>query len=139
MKRVLFVCVHNSARSQIAEVYLRSLSGERFEVESAGLEPGKINPLVVEVMREERIDLSKKDTKSVFDLYRAGKAYDFVIAVCSKEAEEKCPFFPGSAKRLHWPFADPAKAAGTHDEKLEKVREIRDRIKEKVKEFCELY
>lgn len=136
-QRVLFMCVHNSARSQMAEEYLRRLAGDRFEVESAGLEPGEINPLVAEVMREEGIDLAGKKTHSVFEFYKEGRRYDFVIAVCSKEAEQRCPIFPGISRmqRLHWPFEDPSRATGTREEKLPKVREIRDSIREKVREF----
>jgi len=138
-KKVLFVCVHNSARSQMAEEYMRKLGGENYEAESAGLEPGQLNPLVVEAMREEGVDLSGKQTQSGFDLYKAGNTYDFVITVCSKEAEEKCPFFPGVALRLNWPFADPAKLEGPHEEKLVEVRKIRDQIKERIEAFLKVF
>jgi arsenate reductase len=133
--RVLFICVHNSARSQMAEAYLKKFAPDRFEAESAGLEPGTLNPLVVEVMKEEGIDLSGKRTNSVFDFYKEGRLYGYVIAVCSREAEGRCPIFPGVNRRLHWPFDDPAGFTGTHDEKLEKTREVRDQIKAKVLEF----
>jgi arsenate reductase len=134
-QRVLFICVHNSARSQMAEAYLHALAPERFEAESAGLEPGVINPLVVQVMAEEGIDLSGKKTNGVFEFYRQGRRYDYVVAVCSKEAEERCPFFPGVTRRLRWPFEDPSRAQGTHEEKLRRVRRIRDQIKRKVVEL----
>lgn len=135
--RVLFICVHNSARSQMAEEYLRQLAGEQFEVESAGLEPGTINPLVVEALREEGIDIAGKPTRSVLDFHREGRRYDYVIAVCSKEAAERCPVFPGSGpvRRLHWPFDDPSQVTGSPAQKLARVREIRDQIKAKVLEF----
>ena len=136
--KVLFVCVHNSARSQMAEEYLRKLGGDQFEVESAGLEPGELNPLVVKVLQEEGIDISNKSTQSVFDLYKAGNNYKYVITVCSREAEEKCPIFPGVAERYNWPFPDPSALTGTDEEKLPKVREIRDLIKDKVNEFIEI-
>ncbi|SKA89499.1 protein tyrosine phosphatase [Paucidesulfovibrio gracilis DSM 16080] len=131
--RVLFICNHNSARSQMAEALLQRFGGEEFEVESAGLEPTQINPLVVEVMQEEGIDLSEKRTQSVFDLFRAGRLYDYVITVCDDEQEKKCPVFPGVANRWHWPFPDPAKVTGSHEEKLAQVRAIRESIKERVR------
>lgn len=137
MESVLFVCVHNSARSQMAEAYLRKHGGKRFFVESAGLEPGEINPLVVEVMKEEGIDLSDKQTNSVYDFFKENRSYDYVITVCSKDAAERCPIFPGGGKRLHWPFDDPSKAAGTREEKLSKVRRIRDDIRRKILSFLE--
>jgi len=131
-KRVLFVCVHNSARSQIAEAFLKKYGGENFEVESAGLEPGNLNPLVVEVMKEEGIDISQNKAKSVMDFYRAGKEYDYVITVCDESQSGKCPVFPGKGKRIHWGFDDPSLFKGTTDEKLAKTRIVRDQIKEKV-------
>ena len=128
--KVLFICQHNSGRSQIAEAYLRSLYGNYFTIESAGLEPAAaINPLVVKVMNEIGIDLSDKKPQSVFELYKGGKYYEHVITVCH-DTESKCPIFPGITKRWHWPFPDPASASGTESEKLEEVRKIRDMIKE---------
>jgi arsenate reductase len=130
--RVLFVCVHNSGRSQIAEAYLRKMGGDKFEVESAGLEPAEeVNPLVVEVMKEESIDISQNKPKSVFEAFKQGKLYDHVITVCAA-SEGKCPVFPGITKRWNWPFPNPAKVEGSSEEKLNKVREIRDMIKERL-------
>ncbi len=137
MERVLFICVHNSARSQMAEAFMRKYGGERFVAESAGLEPGTINPLVVEVMNEEGVDLSGKGTNSVYDYYRDGRSYDYVITVCSKDAAERCPIFPGGGKRLHWPFDDPSKVKGTYEEKLVEVRRIRNAIREQILWFLE--
>jgi arsenate reductase len=137
MQKVLFVCVHNSARSQMAEAYLRKYGENRFVAESAGLEPGTINPLVVEVMEEEGIDLSGKQTNSVYEFYKEGRSYDYVITVCSKDAAERCPIFPGEGKRLHWPFDDPSKAVGTKEQKLSKVRRVRDDIRRQVLSFLE--
>ena len=134
-KRVLFICRHNSARSQMAEEYLRSLGGEVFEAHSAGLEPTRVNPLVAEAMAEEGFNLSQNRTRSVFDLFRAGNLFEYVITVCSPEVEDKCPLFPGVTKRLNWPFPDPAAAEGSHEEQLEAVRKIRDDIKAKIGEF----
>jgi arsenate reductase len=138
-QRVLFICVHNSARSQMAEEYLRKFAGDRFEAESAGLEPGQINPLVTEVMREEGVELAGKQTHSVFQYYKEGRRYHYVIAVCSKEAEERCPVFPGIGriKRLHWPFEDPAAFQGTDEAKLAKFRQVRDQIESKIKEWLQ--
>jgi len=109
-KRVLFICVHNSARSQMAEAFLKQMAGDRFEVESAGLEPGKLNPLAVEVMGEIGIDISQNKTKSVFDFYKQGKRYDYVITVCDESHAGRCPVFLGTAvtNRMHWAFDDPS-------------------------------
>lgn len=127
---VLFICGHNSGRSQIAEAYLKHAAGSRFEVESAGMKPHeKINPLVVEVMKEEGMDLSNKVPQSVFDKFKAGRLYDHVVALCD-EAESQCPIFPGITKRWYWPFDDPAAVTGTPEEKLDQVRKIRDSIKD---------
>ena len=121
----------------MAEAYLRKYGGKRFAVESAGLEPGMINPSVAKLMKEEGIDLSDKNTNSVYDYYREGRSYDYVITVCSKVAAERCPIFPGGGQRLHWPFDDPSKAKGSHEEKLVEVRRIRDEIREKILAFLE--
>lgn len=130
--RVLFICQHNSGRSQIAEAYLKKYGGERFEVESAGFEPaGAVNPLVVAVMQEEGIDLSGKKPQSVFELFKQGKLYDHVITVCG-EGEAKCPVFPGITRRWHLPFPDPAAVAGSEDERLAQVRRIRDAIRDMI-------
>ncbi len=106
-QRVLFVCIHNSARSQMAEAFLKQLAGDKFDVESAGLEPGKLNPAVVEVMKEIGIDISRNTTKSVFDLLKQAKLYSYVITVCDESQSERCPIFPGVRQRLHWSFTDP--------------------------------
>ena len=126
---VLFICQHNSGRSQMAEAYLRKFAGDRFSVESAGLQPAdNVNPLVVEVMKEDGIDLADKKPQGVFELFKAGKIYSHVITVCH-DSESRCPVFPGITQRWHWPFPDPAKAQGTREEKLEQIRAIRDGIK----------
>ena len=137
MKRVLFICVHNSARSQMAEAYLKMLAGDRFQTESAGFEPTQINPLVVEAMLEEGVDLSEKKTQKVFDLFRAGRVFDYVITVCGETSDAKCPIFPGMTHRLHLPFEDPSKLTGTKEEQKAKVRIIRDNIKSVVHEFID--
>lgn len=137
MDKVLFICVHNSGRSQMAEAFLKKHADEgEFEVESAGFEPTQINPLVVDVMQDVGIDLSGKKTQSVFDLFKAGKMYSFVMTVCS-EGDDQCPVFPGMVHRLHLPFPDPAKVQGTKKEKLEKIRAIRDEIEKNILHFIE--
>jgi arsenate reductase (thioredoxin) len=134
-KTVLFICEHNASRSQMAEAFLLSLAGEKFEVESAGLEPGSLNPLVVEAMREIGIDISQNKTKSVFDFYKQGKRYVYVITVCDESQSRRCPIFPGITQRLHWSFEDPSKYEGSREEKLQKIRTLRDDIQARIIEW----
>ena len=135
-QKVLFVCIHNSGRSQIAEALLRHLGGEHFEAESAGFEPGTLNPIVVESLREIGIDISQAKTKSVFDLYKQGRMYQYVVTVCDESKAERCPIFPGLVRdRMHWSFQDPSSFEGSHDERLTKTRVVRDQIKSKIEEF----
>ena len=131
-RKVLFVCIHNSARSQMAEELLRKMAGSHFEVESAGIEPGALNPLVVEVLKEEGIDISAKKTQKVFDLYKEGRRYSYVITVCDEAGAERCPIFPGVTQRLHWGFTDPSRFEGTREEKLAKVRDVREQIRSRI-------
>lgn len=133
--RVLFVCIHNSARSQMAEAYLKQLGGAEYHVESAGLEPGQLNPLAVEAMRRDGIDISAARTQSVFDLFKASRRYDFVITVCDEAAAERCPIFPGVTTRLGWSFADPKSFVGSDEERLAQTIEVRDQIKEQVRSW----
>ena len=135
-KRVLFVCIHNSARSQMAEAWTNHLFGRSLEAESAGLEPGQLNPLVVRSMADAGIDISQKQTQSVSDVLNAGKAYAYVITVCDETAAERCPVFPGATTRLHWGFPDPAALTGTDDEKLDRIGEIRDAIRAKIESWA---
>ena len=132
---ILFVCIHNSARSQMAEAFLKKYGGDLFTAESAGIEPGIMNPNVVTVMQEIGIDLSGKATQGVFDLFRKGMRYDAVVTVCDKEAAERCPVFPGNVKRIQWSFKDPSAFTGTKDEILQQTREVRDEIEVEVKDF----
>ncbi|MEJ5247752.1 arsenate reductase ArsC [Caldilinea sp.] len=134
--KVLFVCVHNSARSQMAEAFLNALYGDRFEAMSAGLEPGVLNPYVVRAMQEVGIDISNAKTKSVFELYKAGYIYSYVITVCDPEAAERCPIFPGVTKRLHWSFPDPSQAKGSDEEKMAMVRSVRDAIRQQIEAWA---
>lgn len=136
-KRVLFVCIHNSARSQMAEAFLNRLGGELFEAQSAGFEPGKMNPLVIEAMMELGYDLSGNETNSVFEFFKEGKRFNYVITVCDEGAAERCPLFPGITQRINWSFEDPSSFGGTHEEKLAKTRVVRDAVKAQVEEFLE--
>jgi len=139
MIKILFICEHNSARSQMAEAYLNHFGGDRLYGESAGLEAGALNSYVVDAMAEEGINISHKRTKSVFDLYKSQKQFDAVITVCSPAVSEKCPIFPGRVKRWNWPFADPSKLVGSREEILVQMREIRDQIKTKILSFIKEY
>ena len=136
-RKVLFICVHNSARSQMAAALMNKLCGDNFEAQSAGLEPGVINPLVVEVLQEIGIDISKNTTQRVFNIWKSGKMFQFVITVCSEAEAEGCPIFGGVTTRLHWPFDDPSKFTGTHEEQLERTRMVRDQIHAKIDSFCQ--
>jgi arsenate reductase (thioredoxin) len=135
-RKVLFVCIHNSARSQMAEAWLNYLCGDYFEAQSAGLEPGTLNPIVVRAMAEVGIDISEKETQSTFAKFKSGQLFSYVITVCDETSAEKCPIFPGPAQRLHWSFPDPAALEGTEEEKLKKVRQIRDEIRWKIEQWC---
>jgi arsenate reductase (thioredoxin) len=137
--RVLFLCVHNSARSQIAEAYLNELGKGLFEAESAGFEPGSLNPLAVEVMKEDGIDISGNKIDSVYTFFSEKRFYGYIITVCDESKAQKCPIFPGVPVRYHWDIEDPALFEGAYDEKLLKTRMVRDSIKEKIKDFmCEV-
>ena len=131
--RVLFLCVHNSARSQMAEGLLRSIARDRFEVFSAGSEPTSVNPFAVEALRDQGIDISSQLSKHVSAF--AKECFDYVITLC---AEEECPFFPGGGERLHWDLPDPAAVQGTAEDKANAFRataaELRTRIEELVNE-----
>lgn len=134
-QKVLFICIHNSARSQMAEELLRKMAGDRFDAASAGLEPGALNPLVVKALAEEGIDISGKKTVSAFDLLKQGKFFTYVVTVCDETSAESCPIFPGTRERIHWGFPDPSAFTGSDEEKLEKIREIRDAIKKRISDW----
>ena len=142
--KVLFVCIHNSARSQMAEAFLKKYGGDAFEAESAGLEPGTLNPNVVAVMQEVGIDLTGKPTQAVFDLFQQGRLYNAVVTVCDKEAAERCPAFQaaptglsGIVKRIAWSFRDPSAFTGTKEAILQHTREVRDEIEQQIKTFVQ--
>jgi len=131
--RVLFVCTHNSARSQMAEGFLRHIGGSAFEAVSAGTEPGTLHPLAVEAMAEVGVDISGQRAKSVDDFVQ--QQFEYVVTVCD-DANESCPIFPNALHRLHWSFPDPSAATGSHEERLAVFREVRDGIKERMEQFA---
>ncbi|MFN2475681.1 MAG: arsenate reductase ArsC [Chthoniobacterales bacterium] len=136
-RKVLFVCVHNSARSRMAEGFLNTLCGDLFEAQSAGLEAGRaVNPLAAEAMQEVGIDITQKAGQLVADVEREGPEFDYVITVCHGSDAAACPVFRGPATRLHWPFEDPAAFTGSHAEKLEQTRAVRAAIKAKIESWC---
>lgn len=135
-EKILFVCIHNSARSVMAEAFINELCGNTFEAQSAGIEPGKLNPIVREVMGEIGVDVSGHQPRAVADVIESGQQFSYLITVCDETSAERCPIFPGSGQRLHWGFPDPSALQGTQEEKLAETRKIRDKIKEQVKTFC---
>ena len=133
-QRVLFLCTGNSARSQMAEAFLRKYGSERYEAHSAGLEPKELNPLTVQVMKEAGIDISAQKSKGV-NTYLGKMLFQYLITVCD-DAEKNCPTtWPGISHKLHWSFEDPAKFEGTEEKKLAKFREVRDLIEKKIKSW----
>ncbi len=110
--KVLFLCIHNSARSQMAEAYLKHYGGDNFIVESAGLEAGKLNPFAIAAMKADNIDISQNKTKDVFDFFKEGRKYNFVVTVCDEASAAKCPIFPGINKKINWSFEDPSSFSG---------------------------
>lgn len=130
-QRVLFICTHNSARSQMAEGLLRHLAGDRFEVCSAGTEATQVRPLAIQAMAERGIDISHQESKTLTRYLH--EPFDMVITVCD-QANETCPVFFGAKKRLHWSFPDPSKATGTEEEQLAVYRRVRDEIQSRIEQ-----
>ena len=128
-QRVMFICIHNSGRSQMGEAFLRQIAGDKFEVHSAGIEAGKLNPLVVKAMEEVGISMDGHYSKKAQDYVDKGEVFDYVITVCDETNAERCPLFPGKHTRIHWGFPDPSAITGTDEEKLAGIRPIRDQIK----------
>lgn len=120
----------------MAEAFLNATCPECFIAQSAGLEPGKLNPTVVHAMGEVGLDISRSQTKAVADFLQRGERFDYVITVCDETSAERCPMFPGGAKRLHWGFPDPSSFTGTPEEKLARTRGVRDAIKARVESWC---
>ncbi|MFP4252329.1 MAG: arsenate reductase ArsC, partial [Guyparkeria sp.] len=127
-RRILFVCIHNSGRSQMAEAMVNRLGGDQFIAESAGCEPRPVHPGVIQVMREIGYDLSDATSDNLFDFFRQGRLYEKVIYVCERAAERDCPVFPGVRQVLHWPFDDPSQLAASDAAGLQGLRDIRDAI-----------
>ena len=136
-KKVLFVCIHNSARSQMAEAFLNQICSDEFEAHSAGLEPGRLNPIVVKAMGEIGIDISGNKTKSVSEMLKPALHFDYVITVCDETSAERCPVFPGQTTRLHWSFPDPSAFQGSPDQRLAQTGQVRDSIRAKIQQWCE--
>src|SRR5690606_15609862 len=134
-EKVLFVCVHNSARSQMAEALLNKIAGDRFEAHSAGLEPGKLNSLAVESLKEIGINISGKATQEVLEIYKNEQIFSHVITVCDETSGARCPIFPGITKRIHWSFDDPSKFEGTPEEKISRTNQVRNAIKKQIEEW----
>lgn len=132
-QRVLILCTGNSARSQMAEGFLRHRAGDRYNVFSAGTRPSRVRPEAISVMRESGIDIAGHRSKSVDEF--VGQPFDYVITVCDN-AKESCPVFPGKAKRIHWSFEDPAAVEGSEDERLHAFRHIRDQIRARIEAFA---
>ena len=131
-RRLLFLCTHNSARSQMAEGFLRALGGDRFEAASAGTEKTSVNPLAIEVMAERGIDISAHTSKVLDGLL--GQPWDYLVTVCD-DANERCPFVPGIGARLHWSFPDPSRATGSRDDRLAAFRRVRDAIEARLADW----
>ncbi len=120
----------------MAEAFLKRACGNEFQVESAGLRPGGINPLAIATMKEVGIDISGNPTQSVFDVFKSGKIFSHVITVCDEASAEACPIFPGIVTRLHWSIPDPGALTGTWEQGLDAIRPIREMIREHVDAFC---
>lgn len=135
--KVLFVCSHNEGRSQMAEALLNKHGQPKFEAESAGLETGTLNPHIVHVLKEEGIDISGSSTKDVFEFYKQGKHFDYVITVCDI-SKEQVPFFPSQKGKMHWSFEDPATFSGTPEEIHEQVKKLKEEMKKEITEFIDV-
>ena len=133
--RIMFVCIHNSARSQMCESFVRHYAGDRFDVHSSGIESGRLNPLVVQAMAEIGISMEGQFAKPAKDYIDRNETFDYVVTVCDESSAERCPMFPGKHTRLHWGFPDPSAIQGTDEEKLAGIRPIRDAIEKRVKQW----
>lgn len=137
--KILFVCVHNSARSQMAEAFMKMYAEGEFEVYSGGIEPGVLNPYVVKILKEdEGIDISKNRPKSAFDFVKNGVLFQHVVTVCDESTSQRCPIFPGVKERIMMSFEDPSSFEGSEDDILIKVKEVKEKIKEEILLFIKL-
>lgn len=130
--RIMFVCIHNSARSQMCEAFVKHYAPERFEVHSSGIEAGKLNPLVVQTMTEIGISMDGQYAKPAQEYIDRKETFDYVITVCDESSAERCPTFAGRHVRMHWGFPDPSALTGSNEEKLKGIRPIRDSIQKRV-------
>ena len=121
----------------MAAAWLNEICGDYFEAHSAGLEPGELNPLAVQVMEESEINISNNKTQAVFDVFKSGELFAYVITVCDESETAGCPIFPGVTQRLHWGFPDPSRLSGTQWERLEGTRKIRDDIRARIEAWCD--
>lgn len=135
-QRVLFLCTHNSARSQMAEGFLRAMAGDRFEAQSAGTEKTAVHPLAIRAMAERGIDISGHTSKLYVGLM--AEPWDYLITVCD-DANERCPIVPGSVKRLHWSLEDPSRATGSEDARLAAFRRVRDEVEDRLAEWLQMH
>jgi arsenate reductase len=135
-KKVLFICVRNTARSQMAEALFNRSCEPGFEAHSAGLDPGSVNPLAIEVMQEIGLDISGQQTKTVFDMFRSGRSFLHVVTIHDEASHERPPIFPGVTNRSRWHIPDPALFRGSHEERLARTREVRDVLRAKIEEWC---
>lgn len=139
-KKVLFVCIHNSARSVMAAALMNRICGDVVEAQSAGLEPGTLNPFAVAALREQGIEIGAYQPRAVADVIASGQSFDIVVTVCDESSAQRCPMVPGAATRLHWGFPDPSALGGTDDQRLRGTCAIRDQIEAKIRtEFCPRY
>jgi len=139
MIKVLFVCVHNSARSQMTEAFLNDIGKDYFCSESAGLEPAPLNPLVIKAMNEIGYDISRNSVDSVFNFFKEGRHYNMIIKVCDMKNGQKCPIFPLTREVLEWSLPDPNSFVGSDEVKLVQIRALRDTIKELVIDLVKVY
>jgi arsenate reductase len=136
--RVLFVCVQNSFRSQIAEAIMNKKYGDRFFAESAGLNQGEIHPLTIRIMEDYGLDISGNNVDSVFDFYKEGRVYSYVITVCSRDNEKQCPVFPGIRRRFNWDLENPEDYTGSEEENFHKAIKLRDEIERRIDELVSI-
>jgi len=136
--RILFICVHNTARSQMAEAMANRFHGDILIAESAGFEPGRpLNELAVEAMKENGSDISGNRSKGEFERVKKGEMYGYVITVCDESTAERCPVFPGVTKRLHWSLEDPASFTGSFEDRMEQTRAVRESIRKRLELLAE--
>jgi arsenate reductase (thioredoxin) len=137
-KKILFISIDNSTRSQMAEAWMNHLYGNKFDARSAGLSPAvNVNPHAVKVMKEKGIDISHKKPRSAFDVYKSGESFSYIITVCDQSSAERCPVFLGLIKQIHWDFPNTSSFPGLEEEIIDKLRSIRDSIHDQIISWCD--